>query len=38
MKRQSDSASRTDMKKQLDWVTTVVPFVCILLLCAAFMV
>ena len=37
MKRQSDSASRTDMKKQLDWVTTVVPFVCILLLCAAFM-
>ncbi len=37
MKHTSNHTSSSDLRTQLDWVTTFIPFICILLLCFLFM-
>ncbi len=38
MKQTNDTSGAQPLRKQLDWITTVIPFVCILLLCILFVV
>lgn len=37
MKPKENNVQRQDLKKRLDWITTVIPFVCIVILCFLFM-
>ena len=38
MKQTVSNTSRSDLRRQLDWITTLIPFGCILLLCLLFVV